>query len=407
MMQYISQAKWAASFRYYDFRLLWGSTVIQSVSFGMERVSLGWLIFEMTDSVFMLGVATAANMAPAFFLGIVSGAVADWANRKLFVRFLVLAAAGSASLMALVLLAGVAQVWHVLGLAMLTGTVSAFLMTVRQAYTYDITGPTHALNGMALSSVSMSLGSVAGALLSGVIISVLGIGEQYLVVAGIYGLAAVVLLGTRDVGQAAVAERGSVLENLVSYVRLLRVNRTLMTLMLMTIAIEIFGFSHYTLLPVFAKDVLGVGATGLGIMTAAGQMGGLLGVMTLANLGNFRRKGLLVLVITTGFGLGLMTFSLASHMLVFLVILAWVNGCAMSLDTLNRTLMQENVPNEQRGRAMGSWTLSIGVGPVGKLGVGALGEAIGAPGALLVNGVILAIVGVSASVVLPRIRRLP
>ncbi len=407
MMKYMSKAKWAASFRYRDFRLLWGSTVIQSVSFGMERVSLGWLIFEMTDSVFMLGVATAVNMAPAFFLGIVSGAVADWANRKLFVRFLVVAAAGSASLMALVLLAGVAQVWHLLGLAMLTGTVSAFLMTVRQAYTYDITGPTHALNGMALSSVSMSLGSIAGALLSGVIISTLGIGTQYLVVSGIYGLAVVVLMGTRDVGQAAVAERGSVVENLVSYVQLLRLNRTLMTLMLMTIAIEIFGFSHYTLLPVFAKDVLGVGVAGLGMMTAVGQMGGLLGVMTLANLGNFRRKGLLVAVITTGFGLGLMVFSLASHMLFFLAILAWVNGCAMSLDTLNRTLMQENVPNEQRGRAMGSWTLSIGVGPVGKLGVGALGEAIGAPGALLVNGAILAIVGVSAAVGLPRIRRLP
>ena len=407
MMKYMSKAKWAASFRYRDFRLLWGSTVIQSVSFGMERVSLGWLIFEMTDSVFMLGVATAVNMAPAFFLGIVSGAVADWANRKLFVRFLVVAAAGSASLMALVLLTGVAQVWHLLGLAMLTGTVSAFLMTVRQAYTYDITGPTHALNGMALSSVSMSLGSIAGALLSGVIISTLGIGTQYLVVSGIYGLAVVVLMGTRDVGQAAVAERGSVVENLVSYVQLLRLNRTLMTLMLMTIAIEIFGFSHYTLLPVFAKDVLGVGVTGLGMMTAVGQMGGLLGVMTLANLGNFRRKGLLVVVITTGFGLGLMAFSLASHMLFFLAILAWVNGCAMSLDTLNRTLMQENVPNEQRGRAMGSWTLSIGVGPVGKLGVGALGEAIGAPGALLVNGAILAIVGVSAAVGLPRIRRLP
>ena len=407
MRKYFSQAKWAASFRYRDFRLLWGSTVIQAVSFGMERVSLGWLIFEMTDSVFMLGVATAANMAPAFFLGIVSGAVADWANRKLFVRFLGLAAAGSAGLMALVLLTGVAQVWHVLGLAMLTGTVSAFLMTVRQAYTYDITGPTHALNGMALSSVSMSLGSAGGALLSGVAISVLGIGEQYVAVAGIYVLGVVVLLGIREEGQAAVAERGSVVENLVSYVQLLRVNRILMTLMLMTIAIEIFGFSHYTLLPVFAKDVLGVGATGLGMMTAVGQMGGLLGVMTLANLGNFRRKGLLVIVITTGFGLGLMAFSLASHMLFFLAILAWVNGCAMSLDTLNRTLMQENVPNDQRGRAMGSWTLSIGTGPVGKLGIGALGEAIGAQGALLVNGIILAIVGVSAAVGLPKIRRLP
>ena len=283
-MGHISQARWAASFRYRDFRLLWGSTVIQSVGFGMERISLGWLIFEMTDSVFMLGVASAANMAPFFFLGIVSGAVADWANRRLFVRFLILAAGVSAGLMALVLLTGVAQVWHVLGLAVLTGIISAFLMTVRQAYTYDITGPDHALNGMALSSVSTLLGSIGGALLGGVIISMLGIGVQYLVVAASFGLAVVVLMGTRDVGQVAVGERGSVVENLVSYVQLLRVNSTLMTLMLMTAAIEIFGFSHHTLLPVFARDVLGVGATGLGVMTAAGHTGRVLGVMILANL---------------------------------------------------------------------------------------------------------------------------
>jgi len=407
LMGHISQARWAASFRYRDFRLLWGSTVIQSVGYGMERISLGWLIFEMTDSVFMLGVVSAANMAPFFFLGIVSGAVADWANRRLFVRFLILTAGVSAGLMALVLLTGVAQVWHVLGWAVLTGIIAAFLVTVRQAYTYDITGPDHALNGMALSSVSTLLGSIGGALLGGVIISMLGIGVQYLVVAASFGLAVVVLMGTRDVGQVAVGERGSVVENLVSYVQLLRVNSTLMTLMLMTAAIEIFGFSHHTLLPVFARDVLGVGAIGLGVMTAVGHTGGVLGVMVLANLGDFRRKGLLVFVITTAFGLGLMAFPIASQMLLFLAILAWVNGCAMMLDTLNRTLMQANVTDEQRGRAMGSWTLSIGTGPVGKLGVGALGGALGAPGALLVNGAILAFLGVSAAVGLPKMRRLP
>ncbi len=373
----------------------------------MERISLGWLIFEMTDSVFMLGVASAVSMAPFFFLGIVSGAVADWANRRLFVRFLVLAASGSAALMALVLLTGVAEVWNVLALAVLMGTISAFLLTLRQAYTYDITGPEHALNGMALSGVSSSLGGIGGSLLGGIIIAILGIGLQYLIVAAIHALAVVILMGAREVGQGAVTERGSVLENLVSYVQLLRVNSTLTTLMLMTASIEIFGFSHHALLPVFARDFLNVGASGLGVMTAVGHTGGVLGVMILANLGDFRRKGLLLLVITTAFGLGLMAFPLATKMLFFLAILAWVNGCASSLDTLNRTLMQANVPDEQRGRAMGSWTLSIGTGPVGKLGVGALGGYLGAPGALLVNGTILAFLGVTAALGLPKIRRLP
>lgn len=400
-------APWAASLRYRDYRLLFGATIIQSMGMGMERVSLGWLIFEMTDSAFMVGVSSAASMAPLFFLGIVSGAVADWSDRRLFVRFLALGAGAVAGLMGVVMLTDVARVWHIMGLAVLTGSIGAFNMTVRQAYSYDIVGPDHALNGMALSSVAMSLGGIGGSVLGGILISAFGVGEQYLAVAATYVVGAMILMGTREVGQAAVTERGSVAENLVGYVRLLRVNRTLLMLMLLTAAIEIFGFTHQTLLPVFAKDVMGVGPTGLGVMTGVRQAGGLIGVMLLANLRDFRRKGLLLFVIATAFGLGLMAFSITSHLLFFLALLAFVNGCAMSVDTLNRTLMQANVPNAQRGRAMGSWAVSIGTAPVGHLGVGALGGWLGAPGALLVNGSVLAFIGIASAIGLPRIRRLP
>ena len=79
--------RWAASLRYRDFRLLWVASTIQSVGFGMERVALGWLVFEMTDSEFMVGVSSAVAMSPFFFLGILSGAVADWADRRVLIRF--------------------------------------------------------------------------------------------------------------------------------------------------------------------------------------------------------------------------------------------------------------------------------------------------------------------------------
>ena len=285
--------RWAASMRYRDFRLLWVASTIQSVGFGMERVALGWLVFEMTDSEFMVGVSSAVAMAPFFFLGILSGAIADWADRRVLIRFATLGGVVAAGLMALVLLAGVAQVWHVLLLAVAVGISGAFILTVRQAYTYDIVGPEHSLNGLALGSLAMSLGGVVGSLLGGFLITEAGVGMQYVVVACTYVLSVAVLMATREAGQAAVSERSSVLENLVAYVSLLRVNRTLLTLMLLTGAIEIFGFSHQTLLPVFAKEVLGVDATGLGVMTAVRQVGGVVGVMLLAGLGDFRRKGLL------------------------------------------------------------------------------------------------------------------
>ena len=101
-----------------------------------------------------------------------------------------------------------------------------------------------------------------------------------------------------------------------------------------------------------------------------------------------------------------MGFGIASHLFVFLALLTFVNACAMSVDTLNKTLMQACVPNEQRGRAMGSWVLSIGTGPIGHLGVGALGGWLGAPHALLVNGSVLAVIGIASVFGLPRIRRM-
>lgn len=400
-------AKWASSLRFKDYRLLFYATTISSIGMGMERVSIGWLVFDMTDSVFMVGVSGAVSMAPFFFFGIVSGSLADWVDRRSFVRHLTYGTGIVSGLMAVVLLSEVAQVWHVMGLALLTGCMWAFLMTVRQAYTYDLVGPNHALNGMALSSVAMSLGGIVGSMLSGFVISELGIGTQYLFVMGSYILAGTMLLWTKQIRRAFSSKSDSLFENLLSYGRLLRDNRTLSTLMLMTALIEIFGFSHQTLLPVIAKDDLNVGAIGLGLMIGVRQSGGVIGVMLLANLGNFRRKGLLLFVLSSFFGLGLMSFSVMSSLGLFLVMLAFVNGCAMSVDALNRTLMQDNVADNQRGRAMGSYVFSIGTAPLGHVGVGALSTWLGTSGALLVNGGILACVGLAAAISLPKIRRLP
>jgi predicted MFS family arabinose efflux permease len=179
-----------------------------------------------------------------------------------------------------------------------------------------------------------------------------------------------------------------------------------MALMFLASTTEIFGFTHQTVLPAFAKDVLGVGALGLGLMMAFRAGGGLIGPLILANLGNYRRRGLLMFIIAGMFGLGQMAFSLTPNLYVVLVVLAFINGCAFSVDTLYRTLMQENVSNEQRGRASGSWVLSIGTAPVGHLGIGGIASALGAPAALLINGSVLLFIAVTSAVGMPRMRRL-
>ena len=400
-------ATWATSLHYRDFRLLWGSTVLYALGSGMSQVAVGWLVFEMTGSPFMVGVAAAAQMAPFFFLGVLSGVVADRVGRRLLMRLITLAASLVAALMAILLLSGVADVWAVIGLVTAGGCVLGFDLTVRQAYAYDIVGPGNALNGLALTSIGMQAGGIAGAIASGVLIGALGPGWQYVAVSLCYLVSVPLLLAMQSEGRAVLVRRESVWGNLTGYVRLVRENRILLVLMGLASITEILGFTHMTLLPVFAKDVLHVGPVGLGFMTAVRRAGGLLGLWLLASLKDYRHKGLMMFVIAGAFGLGLMAFSVSSNLYFFLAVLVLVNGSAMAVDTLYKTLMQENVPDEQRGRAMGSWVLSIGVAPVGHLGVGGLAGLLGAPGALLINGAALAFISLAAAVGLPRMRRLP
>ena len=101
-----------------------------------------------------------------------------------------------------------------------------------------------------------------------------------------------------------------------------------------------------------------------------------------------------------------MAFWVTNGVFTFVLALLFINACASGVDTLYKTLMQSNVPNEQRGRAMGSWVVSIGVAPVGHLSLGAIAGVLGAPGALLINGSLLLGVSIATALGLPNIRRL-
>jgi MFS family permease len=412
---FTGRSSWSSSLQFRDFRYLWASTFFQSIGMGMEQLALGWLVLEMTDSPLMVGIAAAGRMAPFFFLGILSGAIADRVDRRLFIWFTTFGVGLVSGLMALVVLIGIVepvntgQAWPVAMVIVFTvasGSIQAFMMTLKQAYIYDLVGSRHALNGLSLNSISQRFGGIAGALMSGILIAVLGIGVQYLVVTLTFALSVLFLLPIKDVGRAAPTQRDPVIKNLIGYVQVLRENRTLRFLMILTSLTEVFGFTHQSLLPVIARDVVGVDSVGLGYMRAVQQAGGVFGLLALARLGNFARKGLLTFLIAGGFGLGQIALSWSTNLYVFLVILACINACAMSVDTLYKTLMQANVTNEQRGRAMGSWVLSIGTAPIGHIGVGALADAFGAQKALLVNGAVLATVSLTGWRSLPCIRRL-
>jgi MFS family permease len=399
--------QWARSFAVPAFRLLWSGLLLQSAALGMQMVVTGWLVFEITGSPFWTAVSSAMSMAPFFLFGPVSGAVADRLNRVRLLLAITAAGALVTAAMAAVLLAGAAPLGLILALTALAGSVTAFQTTTRQTLTFDVVGPALALNGMSLNSVSFQIGLAVGSLLSGFIISAAGAGGQFLVISLLYLVSGAVLVLIRSRPAAALnSPPPSILRVLRGYVAIMRRSRTLVTLMALMSLTELFGFAHMSLLPVIAKDVLGLGAVGLGVMSAVRQLGGIAALLALAALGNFRHKGALLFAVMIGFGASLMGLLVSANVVYAVAVLTAATACAMAVDALSMTLMQENVANEERGRAMGAWTLSIGVAPVGQLGLGALAGAVGAPLALFVSGAILLLGSAAAAVRLPLIRRL-
>jgi MFS family permease len=175
--------------------------------------------------------------------------------------------------------------------------------------------------------------------------------------------------------------------------------------MSLTAIAEVLGFSHQALLPSLARDVLQVGPEGLGVMTAARQVGGLAGIAFTSGLGG-ARYGPLFLSVIIGFGASLVALGFAPSFTVVLLILVGANALGAVTDVLAQTLIQLAVPSGLRGRAGGAWVVSIGMAPLGQFQVGALASLFGVSAALGVNGVALMAVGAAAALLVPKLRRL-
>ena len=395
-----------AALRFADIRVLWLSTLSNQFGMGMQQVVLGWLVFELTGSVGMVGVIFAVRSAPNLVVGLAAGSLTDRVDRRTLMRASVWGMAAVALAVAALLFTDRLTVWQLMLFTFLLGTLQAFYMTARQVYVYDVVGASGAVSGIALIALGQRVGQIFGALLAGTLIQWRGPDATFLIMSLSYVFGVIILYGLRRAGESAPEQREPIRENLLNYFRALRSNRVMLILIISTAAAEMLGFSHQVLLPILAKDVLEVGPVGLGVLTAFRFVGGALGVVILTAMGDVRRRGLLLLGAVAFFGVSQVLLGQAVNLWTALLFVTLVNLMAAVTDVLHQSLLQLSVPNQQRGRAMGSWIVGIGTAPVGQLEVGVLAEATSARIALLVNGVALAIMAVTMGIILPRLRRL-
>ncbi len=229
--------------------------------------------------------------------------------------------------------------------------------------------------------------------------------EQYFAVAAGYLVSAVTLGPIPSRARPTGAPAGSIWEDVVGFLAALRHDARLPALVALTGAVEIFGFSHQALLPSLARDVLQVGAEGLGVMTAARSVGGILGIAAVSSFGVYGTGGLFLWTFGV-FGASLVALSFAGSFGWVLVLLVVVNAVGALSDVLSQSLIQLTAPSGLRGRAGGAWVFAIGLAPLGQFQIGALASLVGVSAALGASGVALIVVAVAAAGLVPRVRRL-
>jgi MFS family permease len=176
--------------------------------------------------------------------------------------------------------------------------------------------------------------------------------------------------------------------------------------MVMAATCEMFGFSYSVLIPVFARDILGVGAIGLGMFSTVRSVGGLVAGLALASLGDYRYKGRILLGLFLAFGVSLILFANSSMYHLSLFFIGIVGITAAGHDAMQHILLQLNVTEDQRGRAMGIWQLSIGFGVLGSVALGAIAETLGAPLAQSIYGAVMVIIFAILVLFVPKLRKL-
>ncbi len=392
--------------QYRDLRYLWLSGLLNSVGMMGGQVVLGWVILELTDSPFIVGVALGLRMAPFFFLGILAGTIADMVDRGKLMRLVNLGNAAANAAIGVLMLLGLAEVWHILALTFVGGGMMALYQTARQSIAYDIAGPRNLVSSLAFISLGMRLGGIAGSLSLGFILGRLGGDIAYLTMAAAYIVSTLALLPIRSTGQMTSDSRHPVWQSLKEFGAEVRRNTDLRTLAILVAVAEVIGFSYMALLPSLAKDVLNIGAEGLGIMTAFSAGGGMLSIVLLSVLGESRRKGLTWLIALVIFGGGLVALGFASTFYMAILAVIVISGMTALSDIFSQSLMQLVVPNEFRGRAMGAWTFAIGMLPLGNLQIGALASAFGVTFALVAHGTGLAAIAALGLLLLSRLRKL-
>ena len=371
------------------FRLLWLGLLISIAGTQMQTWALFWHIRTLTDLPIALGGVGLARILPVIIFSLVGGAMADVVNR----RRLLLVTQSAMTLLALLLawltLRGSITLWQIYALTAMQAMTAAFDIPARQALVPNLVPARDLPNAFSLTSIAFQTGAIIGPAMSGLVIAYWGQSYTYLINALSYLAVIVALLLMGPVAQQADPERRSnvSLASIKEGIQFILSQPIILGSMLLDFFATFFSSAN-TLMPLYARDVLGVGVVAYGWLSAAQSIGAVLAALVASQVEHFRRQGVILLSSVVAFGLATILFGLARSFLVAMLALALV-GAADSISMIIRnTIRQIQTPDYIRGRMTSVTQIFFMGGPqLGEIEAGVVAQLFSVPFAIISGGV--------------------
>ena len=355
-----------SSLRSNDFKLLFAGNIFETMAFWLQLISLSWLVWEISGSALLSGLAAGLRGLPTLIIGPLAGVLADRMDRRKLVIVFQLILTGVAVFFAFLVASGAVQVWHAMVYAIVSAVCFGFIMPARQALVVNTVPPEDLENAFALGAMTFNANRLAGGVMGGLLITTVGIYWNFFVEGAAYVSTALLMIPMKTPYlEVSTARESSMLTNLkdgLTYIW--RDNRIILHLMVLSLILNMVLMPVMALLPAYTTEVLHAEANVGGYLIAAQGVGAVMATVLIASLGFAMKKGQLALIALVVGSAAVLVLALSHWLLLSLAMLAVLGFFQVSFIVINMILIQSMIPDTFRGRVTSLYMLENGLGPL-------------------------------------------
>ncbi len=369
-----------------NYRIYFMGQSVSLIGTWMQRTTMGWFVYRMTDSPFLLGLIGFLSQIPSVFIGPFAGVWADRWNRLTIIKITQFIALLQASILGILVLTDQIQIWHMVALSLLSGVTEAIDAPARQSFVIELVEKKSLLtNAIALNSAMFNGARLIGPSLAGIVISLSNEGMCFLLNGLSYIPVLISLFMVSVPPRYHLEGEYSMLKKIKEGWKYSFSHHPIAFLITNISVITMFGMSYTVLMPIFARDILHGNARTLGFLMSMSGVGALTGALYLASRKSIKGLSRKMVIALCTFSIGLILFSLSRSLPVSMILMMIIGiGMMFQMSTSN-TILQTVVHDNMRGRVMSLHSMAfMSVAPFGSLMVGSLSKSIGAPNTLLI-----------------------